>query len=334
MRAETPGCGPGAGPEGRAAGLQLRAAGVGCDRRGGQGPWPAEEVWRPKAPAPAHPQLSPLLPQPCGDLCTERGSCNQGNRRLVPAVSGESLPPGWVNTASGQPAPCCPGLGGFGRAVERGPLSSWWGGAGAQHAGPTPSCTDRLGFHKGAGNPESDPVQLNSQRDCLWGGGRAPGTMPRCARALGREQGGVHPSSVLESRNLSGLGGARLSQGGPRGSACPPPGTCQTQEGPVRPVWNMQTRGGLSRTPFPRDRTPPPGLLHLGRGGAEAEGVSPPHTVRSHFRAGAQRAVRAGRSHLLWASPVAENSVGWSHGAVTAPRLSTADQPLVPWRPT
>lgn len=146
----------------------------------------------------------------------------------------------------------------------------------------------------------------------------------------------MHPSSVLTSRNLSRLGEAKLSQEGPQKLCLPPSRDLPVPGRACAPNVEHAGKGRLSRTPFPPHCTaPPPRPPAPAEGGAEAEDVSPPHTVRSHFRArGLGCAVCAGRSYVLRASPVAENSVGRSHGAVTVPRLSTAGQPLVLWRPT
>lgn len=124
------------------------------------------------------------------------------------------------------------------------------------------------------------------------------------------------PSSVLTSRNLSGLGGVKWSQ--EEGSACSPsrdlplPGRSCVQ-------WKICRRGGLSPAAFRWD--PPEAFCHLGRE-EQRQSTSPrPYTVRSRFKAqGLACVVRPGRSPLLWASRVAENPVDWSHGAPHGPQ--------------
>lgn len=130
-----------------------------CLRRGFGDPRPLPT---PPTPEP-YPLQSPIRVW-TSTLKEEVAARGRGLSSLV--VSGESLSPkGWENPACGRrcppnpPPPAAALDGGFGPAMARASLSSRPGWQPLSIWGPAPRCTEgHLGFHKVAGNPQSDPL--------------------------------------------------------------------------------------------------------------------------------------------------------------------------------
>lgn len=189
---------------GGAGDLPLRGGpgvGVGCGQPGSEGPWPAEGVLRDHPPPPP-PRLLPTpscplytTPPPPGPLHRER-KLQAGEEAFRPWwFPGSHCPPWLGKPSKWTPGwPWCPGVGGLWTSggekfpLFLGPewqvLSKW---------GPAPSCTEgHLGFHKVAGNPQSDPRSaLLPERLLLGKSGRAPSHPASHAQELRSGSGGV-----------------------------------------------------------------------------------------------------------------------------------------------
>lgn len=91
----------------------------------------------------------------------------------------------------------------------------------------------------------------------------------------------MHPSSVLPSRILSRLGGAKLSPEGPQKLCLPPSRDLPVPGRACAPSVEHADKGRLSHTSFPRT-APHPGLLHLGRE-EQRQRTSPRPTLSDHI---------------------------------------------------